>query len=146
MGPSGSIIRKDVFDEAGGFSGKPYIGDLEMWLGLTKKYSIVCMPTDLIWWRQHEGQQIMEGFNNSYYQDNTFILYKKMLADKNCPLQKEDAEIALRNQYNIRSRTVIRNILRLKFLKAITFYKKNQLTFNDLIKSIHKNKVKSFWA
>ena len=146
MGPSGSIVRKDVFDEAGGFSGKPYIGDLEMWLKLTKKYAVVCMPTDLIWWRQHDGQQYMEGHNNFYYENNTFNLYKKVLTDQDCPLQKQDAEIALRNQYNIRSRRVIRNIFKLKLSKGIAFYKKNQLTLNDLVKSIHRNKVKSYSA
>ncbi|MEO6490549.1 MAG: glycosyltransferase family A protein [Ferruginibacter sp.] len=144
MGPSGSIIRRDVFEEAGGFSGKPYIGDLEIWLVLCKKYNVVCMPLDLIWWRQHEGQQVLEGFNNSYYQNNTFILYKRMLTDPDCPMSKEDAQTALRNQYNIRSRKVIIDVANLKLIKAFQFYRNNKLKPADIFKSIKKNKVIPF--
>ncbi len=141
MGPSGSIIRRDVFEETGGFSGKPYIGDLEMWLQLTKKYAVVCMPIDLVWWRQHEGQQYLEGHLNFYYENNTFTLYQQVLTDADCPLKKEVAAIALRNQYNIRSRKVILGLLKFKFAAAIKFYKKNKLTIFDLLVSFKKNEI-----
>ena len=141
MGPSGSIIRRESFEKAGGFSEQPYIGDTEMWLRLLKTNSIVAMPPDLIWWRQHEQQQIKEGMDNLFYEKHTLNMFRSSLNSTDCPLRKEDAAIALRNQLNIRSRKVILDLLKLRFSKAIKFYKINQLTIGDLLASTKKNKI-----
>ena len=130
-----------MFEEAGGFSGTPYIGDLEMWLKLLKKHDVVVMPEDLIWWRQHEGQQYREGHDNSFYEQNTFNLYKKMLNAPDCPMPAGDAAIALQNQYNIRSRRVIREFLKGNVSRAMALYKLHGLTASDLLRSRKKNPV-----
>lgn len=141
MGPSGSIIKRKVFEEAGGFSGKPYIGDLEMWLKLLKKHDVVAMPEDLIWWRQHEGQQYREGHDNSFYEQNTFNLYKQMLTAPDCPMPAKDAAIALQNQYNIRSRRVVREFLKGNVSRSLQLYRLHALTPADILKSRKKNPV-----
>jgi len=141
MGPSGSMIKRESFEKAGGFSEEPYIGDTEMWLRLLKTSSIVAMPPDLIWWRQHEQQQIKEGTDNSFYEKHTLNMFRSFLNAPDCPLKKEDAAIAMRNQLNIRSRKVIRDLFKLRFSKAKRFYKINQLSIGDLLVSVRKNKV-----
>jgi len=40
-GPGGSIIDRDKFETVGGFSGKRFIGDTELWLKLAQKYQII---------------------------------------------------------------------------------------------------------
>lgn len=57
-GPTGSIIRRDAFEEVGGFSGRQFIGDSELWLKLVERWSVMALPPALVWWRQHEGQQM----------------------------------------------------------------------------------------
>ena len=37
--PGSAIIRKSAFDKVGGFSGKRYTGDMELWFKLAQKYS-----------------------------------------------------------------------------------------------------------
>jgi hypothetical protein len=58
VGPSAAIIRKECFDKVGGFSGKQFVGDSELWLKLANQWPIVLLPPALVWWRRHEGQQM----------------------------------------------------------------------------------------
>ena len=64
VGPSASIIKKSAFEQVGGFSGKQFIGDTELWLKLAAQFSLVLMNPSLNWWRQHPGQQIKQEVMN----------------------------------------------------------------------------------
>lgn len=57
-GPLASIIKKNVFDAVGGFSGKQHLGDFELWHLLATKFSVVAMPKGIIWYRRHDDQQM----------------------------------------------------------------------------------------
>jgi len=57
-GPSASIIRRSTFEELGGFSGRRFIGDTELWCKLSSSAPVVSLPPSLVWWRRHEGQQM----------------------------------------------------------------------------------------
>ena len=59
LGPTGTIIRRDVFEKLGGFTGTRYIGDTELWYSIALVYPVVKMEDDLIFWRQHDQQQII---------------------------------------------------------------------------------------
>ncbi len=56
-GPTGTIIRRDTFNRLGGFSGKRFIGDTEMWMKLALEGPVVIFQPSLIWWRQHPDQE-----------------------------------------------------------------------------------------
>ena len=58
VGPSAAIIRRECFAAVGGFSGRQFVGDTELWIKLAEKWPIVTLPPALVWWRQHEGQQM----------------------------------------------------------------------------------------
>ena len=58
VGPSAAIIRRDCFEAVGGFSGRQFVGDTELWLKLAERWPIVLLPPALVWWRRHEGQQM----------------------------------------------------------------------------------------
>lgn len=58
VGPSASIIRRDCFEAVGGFSGRQFVGDTELWLKLAERWPVVLLPPALVWWRRHEGQQM----------------------------------------------------------------------------------------
>ena len=57
-GPSAAIIKKEYFDEVGGFSGKQFIVDTQLWHQLAWNYSVIKLQPHLIWWRRHAEQQI----------------------------------------------------------------------------------------
>jgi glycosyltransferase involved in cell wall biosynthesis len=58
VGPSAAIIRRDCFEAVGGFSGRQFVGDTELWMKLAEKWPIVTLPPALVWWRKHPGQQM----------------------------------------------------------------------------------------
>lgn len=58
VGPSAAIIRRDCFEEVGGFSGRQFVGDTELWIRLAERWPIVALPPALVWWRRHPGQQM----------------------------------------------------------------------------------------
>ncbi len=55
--PLSAIIRKDLFDAVGGFSGKRQMSDVEMWHILSLKSPLVLMPHGIVWYRTHEEQE-----------------------------------------------------------------------------------------
>lgn len=132
-GPSGAIIRSDVFKEMNGFSGKQFIGDTELWLHLSGKYNLVAMPLDLIWWRQHDDQQIREELRNSEIEIKRFHLYKEVLSNISCPFSIEHRRIALRNLKNLKARNLLKYLITGKIKKAWNLYKGFQFTPLDIL-------------
>ncbi len=51
LGPTGTIIRRDVFEKLGGFTGTRYIGDTELWYKIALTTPVVKMEDELIFWR-----------------------------------------------------------------------------------------------
>lgn len=109
MGPSGAMIRADIFNEVQGFSGEPYVGDTEMWLRVGAMYPVVRMPFDLVWWRQHEGQQIVEEMKNKSIAVRRYQIYRERITDENCPLGEDERAIVLKNLENVRIRDILFN-------------------------------------
>jgi hypothetical protein len=58
VGPTGAIMRRAAFEAVGGFSGRQFVGDGELWLKLAQRWPVVSLPPALVWWRRHEGQQM----------------------------------------------------------------------------------------
>lgn len=140
-GPSGSIMKRDLFETVGGFMEMPYISDTELWLRLSATGPVVCMSVGLVWWRQHAQQQVHEGVANLFYQKQTLRLHIRFLEDVECPLQKKDAAIALRNQRNIYTRKAIRYFFKFEFSKGIELVENNNLHFSDFILSLKRNVI-----
>jgi glycosyltransferase involved in cell wall biosynthesis len=115
--PLSSIIKRDVFEQSGGFSSLRMVGDFEMWHKLAQSYSLVLMPHGIVWYREHSEQEII-----SY---NKFIsVYEqimiKYLKDENCPLEKKSARKLLHNNKKRLFRQLTKAIFlfRLKKIKS----------------------------
>lgn len=87
--PSSSIIKRESFEETGGFSGKRMIGDFEMWFALGRKYPLVRFQRDLVWDRTHPDKELF-----SKYAENYGSLRKEVLEGAflhpDCPLSKQE--------------------------------------------------------
>jgi glycosyltransferase involved in cell wall biosynthesis len=57
VGPSASIISRAAFEEVGGFSGRQFVGDAELWMRLAERWPVVSFPPALVWWRRHPAQE-----------------------------------------------------------------------------------------
>jgi hypothetical protein len=57
-GPSGALFRTDVFRALGGFENHGVPSDFVFWLRACARYSVVLVPGDLFWYREHSGQEL----------------------------------------------------------------------------------------
>mgnify|MGYP001172363348 CR=1 FL=1 len=113
--PLSSIIRTDVFREAGGFDNIRMAGDFEMWHRLSQKYPVLLMPEGVVWYREHDAQEI-----NSF--DAYITVYEKIkhqyLLHENCPLDKNTVSAIL----SARKRGLYKQLL-----KNVLFFQSKQL-------------------
>ncbi len=133
-GPSALIIRKDIFDNENGFKEERYLGDGELLLRLGSKYPTVKMAPGLVWWRQHEDQEIYRGIHSGYYLINTYKLNLSYLTDFS-PLSQTENEFAIKRQKQHHARKILALIISGKKPGlAWRVFKESQLSFWELLK------------
>lgn len=68
IGPSGWILRRKAFDQIKGFDRSNYVGaDTLFSLKLAGAFPVAVLPPALIWYREHEGQELRKGINSGEY-------------------------------------------------------------------------------
>lgn len=122
-GPTGTIVRHDVFKEYRGLCETRYTGDFDSWLAFSSKHPVVVFQPALIWWRQHEGQEYQLGQDPSrYLKSTTEISIRRILADES-PLSSSDRQLAISCLKQRQSRMFYSKLLRLKFSYAFKYFK-----------------------
>lgn len=110
--PGSSIMKREVFEKEGGFSGERMIGDLDLWLRLAKKYPMVKFPFDLYWNRIHDGQEFNTEYARRIYPVKTQLLIDQSLTDPACPLSTDQKAEILKGIRSNRKREKFRKALR----------------------------------
>ncbi|HVZ97125.1 MAG TPA: glycosyltransferase family 2 protein [Chitinophagaceae bacterium] len=136
-GPTALIFRADKIKTIGGFSGKRYIGDSEINLRLAAKWPVVKLASSLVFWRRHEGQEIVAGSNSSGYLESLLPLIREELDKPECPLDEDEKKRILIYYRKISAR----QILRVAFLNrqpalALNLYRRLSLNMTDLLSAI----------
>lgn len=141
VGPSAAIIRRDAFEEVGGFSGKQYIGDSELWLNLASGYPVVKLQPALVWWRQHEGQQMFMEKKDLTVQKIRFVHKIEMLNKLHHLLSsKEISEAVDFSRYRY-GRDILNQLFRKKNPSgAFTLFRDSDIGLSGLAKSFLKIK------
>ncbi len=132
--PLSSIIKKNAFDVIGGFTGKQHLGDFELWHLLSKKYPLVLMPHGMVWYREHDDQQMNDNRTDPYVPFKYLLNGLEQLKSNECPLIPTEKNIAIINQKKRIARAVLsagkhHSIKKLKELK-----KASRISYLDLIK------------
>lgn len=110
--PLSSIIKKQVFDEAGGFGNIRMAGDNEMWHRLAQKYPVLLMCQGIVWYRKHDSQEINDLKKYLLVYDKIKFKY---LRDNDCPLDKTTAE-ALLGKYKLEiKKHIILSVAKMNF-------------------------------
>ena len=139
-GPSAAIIKKDVFEKKGGFSGKQYIGDHELWLKISADYTIIKLQPSLIWWRQHENQQIVSERKNYEILNTRYQLSLKTLKANKHLFDEKEYNVAISKHKQNHARFLLRIlIINKKIKKFRLLYKTSNLSFNELCKGLTGN-------
>ena len=136
LGPTGTIIRRDVFETLGGFTGTRYIGDTEMWYKIALTYPVVKMEDELIFWRQHDQQQIFmeqHNYNVIGMRYNHQLLALKQAEKLFIP---NEYEIAIKKIDKRFSRNLLRYILQGQFNTANKIRKSCNLSWKNILQAI----------
>jgi glycosyltransferase involved in cell wall biosynthesis len=136
-GPSALIFRTDSFREIGGFSGKRFVGDTEINLRLAVRWPIVKLPASLVFWRQHEGQEIVNGLTSTGYLELQLPMYREELNSPTCPLGENERKKIIAYFSKISARAILKiAIVKRQPALAIALYKKLSLRTGDMVNAI----------
>jgi glycosyltransferase involved in cell wall biosynthesis len=133
-GPSGTLIKRNVFEELNGFPKPYYVGsDILLLLNIARCYPIVKVQPALNWYRTHEGQALTIGMSSNEYLKKDFNYLCNYLVQEDNPLSLEERTKSLQR---LKSRQ-IRGLLRYCFktgavLETIGIMKYNKLKPSDL--------------
>lgn len=91
--PGSGLIKTEVFNRVGGFSGKRMVGDYEFWFKISRYYSMVKLPIDLYWNRIHPEQESQTEFAKKNYVALRKEVLEAALRHPDCPLTEDDLRI-----------------------------------------------------
>jgi glycosyltransferase involved in cell wall biosynthesis len=138
--PSGSILRRNVFNEVGGFSGKKYLGDTELWLKLSVAHNALIFPNNLYFWREHSNQQMKEEQKNPNIKYQRFQMILEFIENRNLLVSDVFRKLAKRNLKNIQSRLILLNLIKANFKISRQELLGYNLNLLDLLLSLKPNK------
>jgi glycosyltransferase involved in cell wall biosynthesis len=138
VGPSAAIIRRESFEAVGGFTGRQFVGDTELWLKLAERWPVVLLPPSLVWWRRHEGQQMSQEMRQPEILNVRFQLELDTLRATSCLSTREKHAAATRLR-QIHSRRLLSMALRSRHpLAAWRLFRTSELNVIDLLAGLQK--------
>ena len=134
-GPSGTIIQTSALRALGGFSGKRFVGDTEMWLRLAARRPVVRLVEGLVWWRQHEQQEIRTGHSSSGYLEWNYRVSVASLMQPECPLSAEEKRRVLGSLRRAQARALLRLFFQhCQPLAALRIMRSSDLSLADMLR------------
>ena len=117
--PTSVIIRRDRFEEAGGFSGVNQFGDYECWLRMAASFPIVLMEGDVSWDRDHAGAE--KNKDDIFFKSKLrYSITKAALTSSNNPLPGAATQAALKRLREDYKRFIISRVLKGDIKKGLS--------------------------
>ena len=133
VGPTGTIILASAFRSLGGFSGKRFVGDTELWLKLAARYLIVKFMMGLVWWRCHDGQEINAESASFPYGTVGYMMNQEALNAQDCPLSKEERQRAMCRRKYRHARSILRlALINCRPRRAVQIMRQTSFSVSDL--------------
>lgn len=129
ISPSGSIISSEIFKKENGFWEIRCVSDFEFWLRLALKYPMIEFEKNLVFWREHDQQEIHLG-NEEYIKHSLNILSEKVNLSGLSSIEKNT--IISKNKKQT-MRYLLKNCFKLGIVKSLRLKRLNRLTFSDAI-------------
>lgn len=135
--PLSAIINRSIFEKTGGFSGKRMLGDFEMWHILSQQYPVVLMPHGIVWYREHDDQEMSDHRSDPLQPYKYILLAENLLDSKNCPLNDQDKKVALEKIRYKKSRAVLSASKHYSIKKALELKKESGMTYTQLFRNLY---------
>lgn len=133
--PLSSIIRKNAFESVNGFSGKQHLGDFELWNLLSQKYAVVLLPQGIVWYREHDDQQMNDNRNDPYVPFKYLLLAEELLKHENCPLKNDQLKIALNKNQKQQAISILSAAKHHSIKKSLELKKASGLSVFQILKN-----------
>ncbi len=114
VGPLSVMFNKKNLLMAGSFSGLRYVGDTEVFLKIAARTSTVLLNGSLVFWRQHEGQEIKSEALVFDRERISLKIYKEVLLSDNSPLNNRISKKILKHKKRELIISVIKKSIKLK--------------------------------
>ena len=138
-GPSAAIIKKDCFERLGGFSGKSFVGDHELWLKIALRFPVIVLQPSLLWYRVHpeqESNRENEILNNKNVRFRLSLEALKSGKDFFTIIEFQYGLKRLKQNY---ARLLLKNILLdFRIKEGFKTWKNSGLTFFELLQGLKK--------
>lgn len=134
--PLSSIIRRDIFEKVGGFTGKQHLGDFELWNILSQTYPVVLMPNGVVWYREHDDQQSNDNKSDPFVPFKYLLCTRELLSSPGCPLELNERKQAIQNNQKSIARSVIGTLKRNGFKKHRQLKIASNLSYLEIISII----------
>lgn len=122
--PLSAIIKKEVFDKAGGFKDVRHYGDSDLWQRLARYYPVLILQDGLVWWRGGDSSQESSKRKKKVHLPvitiNNFI---ENLLHEDCPLSATEKEQAISICRKRADRFILHHIKHGRFSIAYQLYK-----------------------
>jgi len=132
--PLSAIMRKDVFEKVGGFTGRRYLGDFEMWHILASRYPVVLMSQGVVWYREHEEQEMQNNRTDFTIPFKYLKCAEEMIQKDECPLTAEERKLALKKIHWNQARYILGVGKNHSFKTMKTLKKETNFSYLDLIR------------
>ena len=107
--PLSAIIKRDVFEQSGGFTPLRMVGDFEMWHRLARNFPVVLMPHGMVWYREHSEQEMN---SHSQFLGEYEAIKIKYLLEENCPLDSRAVKSILDSSKRYWRRDALKGMIR----------------------------------
>ncbi len=134
--PLSSIINKDAFAIVGGFTGKQHLGDFEQWHLLSQKFHVVLMPHGIVWYREHDDQQMNANRTDPYVPFKYILLAEELIASEGCPLRDDDKKKALLDLKYKKCRAIFSAGKHHSIKKSMEMKKESQLNLFQIFRGL----------
>lgn len=133
--PLNSIIKREVFETVGGFSGKRMVGDFEMWHVLSQKHSVVVIPSGLAHYRKHDDQEMTEHARDPIWGFRYLLISRFQLIDNQNPMPHDRKAHHLKCIERRMARAIVMAIKNHGLNKASEMRKESNWTWRKVISS-----------
>jgi glycosyltransferase involved in cell wall biosynthesis len=131
--PLSALIRRDAFNAVGGFTGKRWVGDFELWHILAARYPMLLMPDGIVWYRKHPEQEMQVYRDNPRFHFGYQVVACNQLTKPQCPLAPKEKLLALRRVKRGQARFVMRALIRRQPGLAVEMFRQSGLTVAGLL-------------
>lgn len=132
--PINAIMKKDVFDAVGGFTGKQHVGDFELWHVLARETPLVILSAGPGLWREHDDQQSNDNRTDPTIPFKYLLLSLELLRSSKNPAPPASQELQIRMMQKRIARTVLYSFKRNSIRDTMRLKDASKLSWSEIFK------------